>query len=1410
MKADNGSNHPYWPGFESYYSTFEQECPEDERRVLQVLSLPDLPLPTGTLERILTRLQWENSDGVPLSAHYKRLLPHWRRKWEEQEWITDDGQRLRCSRFLVDMLSRQLVSEGTIAEVADAVNQVINSGYWASGVDPEIRPLRLAFYQNDFTYLQRWLGLDQDNLWQGEIPPEKEEVITNFCYFPLQRQWLQQLPDWLLYHALVGPIRTDLLEVEGTALLWDFWAGQVEPNSSDHPSLRIMAATFRFYRGEHEQMQQLLDGTDVPDGRKLSGWSALSQGNIETALPLLEPYSSSTQSIQNGPGPLFLQMLHLHEGSFDALKQVSALADRFESELDDAGYSVMDRPFGPAVLIMREVARLLMGVVELKECTLLQRERIHSVWDQLIHVIARYWVGEPITDTQLEVLQGDARRAVDAGIGLYHQQYEILLQQMENTRQGIEDNQQTGWASLIRPKQKWEMVLDAISGMAQQHSTDQQDDEPIQRLAWRIEKQQYSLPLLHPREQRLGKSGRWSKGRAISLKKLYETRDQYTFLTDQDQRICNTISERSTYSSSSYQRKLVYELNRPRAIWELIGHPAVELENSEGVTADVVRQDPALEVVELEAGESLRIQLVPFPIQQPNGNFEEIGCHWEGGRRLVVSRFESPHLRVAQILGSNGVTIPMAARERLLDSITSIAPLLTVHSTIGGGSADVKQLTGESTPHLHLLPEAGGIRFSFWVAPMGPDGPRFYPGNGGTVVFGEINGEKLQAHRDLQQEQQRALQIIGGIEEVVPELFFEITQEHLLDERLIEDPELSLELLFHLRSLDDDEVVLEWPQGSKIPRISEVGLGQMRVGVQQSREWFALNGELEINQGQVIALKELWAMVEHSNGRFLKLEDGEILALSRELQRRLEVLHSYGAEEGKIHPSALSAVDEALEGMDFHVDQNWEERRNQIEEANYLSITLPTTLEADLRDYQLQGYQWMIRLAHWGAGACLADDMGLGKTLQALTTVLSRAADGPTLVLAPTSVCMNWIEEANRFTPTLNPILFGDLNGAERNRQIDQIASFDLLVCSYGLMQREAKQLQSVEWQTVVIDEAQAIKNAATKRSQAVMELKGAFKLITTGTPIENHLGELWNLFRFINPGLLGSLERFNERFARPIEVDGDDHARQRLKNLISPFILRRLKRDVLSELPPRTEITLHVEMHEEEAVFMEALRQRSIERINALQQGKAGSPQHLQVLAEITRLRQACCHPKLVDPETAIGSAKHRVFTEVVQELLDNGHRALVFSQFVTHLDLIRNILDQQGVRYQYLDGSTPASKRKQIVDAFQSGEGELFLISLKAGGAGLNLTAADYVIHMDPWWNPAVEDQASDRAHRMGQTRPVTIYRLVLKGTIEERIVDLHQHKRDLADQLLEGSDRTGKLSVDEMISLIQDGAE
>jgi SNF2 family DNA or RNA helicase len=566
---------------------------------------------------------------------------------------------------------------------------------------------------------------------------------------------------------------------------------------------------------------------------------------------------------------------------------------------------------------------------------------------------------------------------------------------------------------------------------------------------------------------------------------------------------------------------------------------------------------------------------------------------------------------------------------------------------------------------------------------------------------------------------------------------------------------------------------------------------------------------VQIDENKVMDLRELLGRLRED--RFIALGDNQFLALTDELHRRLMDLSAYtdaDEEALRFHPLASFALEEmALEAGEVDADTAWRKHLQHMQANAEYRPRLPTTLQAELRDYQVEGFEWLARLAHWGVGACLADDMGLGKTLQALALILSRATGGPTLVVAPTSVATNWMAEAERFAPTLNMKLFG---AGDRAAMLKDAGAFDVIVVSYGLLQLESSQFEGVRWHTIVLDEAQAIKNAHTRRSRAVMALRGDFRMAATGTPLENHLGELWNLFRFVNPGLLGTSDQFNLRFAGPIEKATDKRAelaaRTRLRRLTQPFILRRTKAQVLSELPPRTEIVLPVELSAEETALYESLRRDALERIATLEAPQA--QKQIQILAEMMKLRRACCNPQLVAPDSGIRSSKLEAFARLVDELLENRHKALVFSQFVDHLTLLRRHLDERGIRYQYLDGSTPMQERKRRVDAFQAGDGDLFLISLKAGGVGINLTAADYVIHMDPWWNPAVEDQASDRAHRMGQQRPVTIYRLVARHTIEEGIVDLHRHKRDLADSLLEGTDVAARMTPGDMLEMLQAG--
>jgi SNF2 family DNA or RNA helicase len=431
--------------------------------------------------------------------------------------------------------------------------------------------------------------------------------------------------------------------------------------------------------------------------------------------------------------------------------------------------------------------------------------------------------------------------------------------------------------------------------------------------------------------------------------------------------------------------------------------------------------------------------------------------------------------------------------------------------------------------------------------------------------------------------------------------------------------------------------------------------------------------------------------------------------------------------------------------------------------------------------------------------------MGLGKTVQTLAVLLARAALGPALVVAPTSVCTNWLREAAQFAPDLQ---VHGYHGAQRRELLGRLGPGRVLVTSYHLLVRDLELLQPKSFATLVLDEAQAVKNASAKRTRALRQLRAGFRVALSGTPIENHLEELWSLFSILSPGLLGSREEFRARFLTP-GATAAPPARA-LARLLQPFLLRRTKDQVATELPPRTEILQTVALSPAERELYEDTRLAIAAQIQRQHDARAttGGASHdlrFAALAGLTRLRRLACHPRLLDPTSPIGSSKLERFIELLEPVLEGDHRALVFSQFTSYLALVRELLDQRGIAHLYLDGSTPAAERQQRVDAFQGGAAPVFLISLRAGGTGLNLTAADYVFHLDPWWNPAVEDQATDRAHRIGQDRPVTVYRLVAQRTVEEQILELQRDKRDLASQLLDDSGLVGRLDTDELLALI-----
>jgi len=567
--------------------------------------------------------------------------------------------------------------------------------------------------------------------------------------------------------------------------------------------------------------------------------------------------------------------------------------------------------------------------------------------------------------------------------------------------------------------------------------------------------------------------------------------------------------------------------------------------------------------------------------------------------------------------------------------------------------------------------------------------------------------------------------------------------------------------------------------------------GATRAAVSSGLDWFELEGEVDYG-GTTAQLPQLLQALKRGE-TMVQLDDGSYGLLPEEWLRQFGLVAGMGEAAGerirfsRSQAGLLDALLAAQPAVDC--DPIFQNVRRQLERfQQVLPAEQPAGFRGQLRHYQLEGLGWMHFLRQFSFGGCLADDMGVGKTAQVLALLETRRElrsqgqlDAPSLAVVPKSLIFNWKQEVERFAPQLRVL---DFTGLDRHGS--EFSGYDLILTTYGTLRRDALRFKDTVFDYIVLDEAQAIKNANTESAKAVRLLRGNHRLALSGTPIENHLGELWSLFEFLNPGLLGASSTFQLTTGTSGSTTGED-ARKLLAHALRPFLLRRTKEQVATELPAKIEQTLYCELDSQQRALYNDLRQHYRDALlNKI--GKDGiAKSKIMVLEALLRLRQAACHPGLIDKKH-IGrpSAKLDVLLDRLREVLSEGHKALVFSQFTSLLAILTSHLDKSATVYEYLDGST--ADRQARVERFQSDpDCQLFLISLKAGGVGLNLTAADYVFILDPWWNPAVEAQAVDRAHRIGQTRQVFSYRLIAKDTVEEKVLELQATKRDLADAIL-----------------------
>lgn len=1349
--------------------------------------------------------------------------------------VARDDSGKRFTQDHLRALMRELAETGWIVEASNRL------GYWR--VAPEHYPavFEAVMVRSSAADLARW----SEALLRAEAPyagpqtaysrmPSAEAALSQLRLLAFQGATPQLLSTWRtrmpwnvefdevltgalcdelsapLFARLHPAVRIQVLE-QGLQALHVNWHAALAIDapteteallqsdvSQDNATLRVLYAEHLLLRGEPQRVAAVLTGLPDEDDAQAAPWplagaammaSVMAQeadwAPAETAFDVTLAKLRKVTGKRRGLLPLTAGTLYVQ--SLLAQGSPAHLQKALKFCLSEGGKRepVLDSPYGlMALAIQMRTGDARRDLGWFKPYSRGGHVSPLDWWRWLM----RAWLKEGTQPEPLPADQADAAQRLQDR--LTHAGLLGLRRQLDAAMQVLAGEAAPAGFFIAAPQEGWQLKLEALRALSQPEplATPAASKAPGEtRLVWVLELDDNGQVLdLQPFEQARGPRG-WNKPKDVTLTKLQRNAEA---LPPHDAPVARTIRQ------DSGSRKLRFELTA--AVAALVRHPCLAFSDAPETLVQLDEAGPELDVV--SEGERLRVRMFPglhaartdrwvasAAEQREQEALRALTVLRDGPQRARLVRLTPAQQRVAQLLGPQGLEIPKHGAAELQQVLQGLGTHFQIHTDDVPAASAAQEVAAEARLRAELKPVGTGLQLRLVVAPFGEahlsEGPRLIPASGRARVMAHLGGQTLGVQRHLALEREhleRVLDACPMLIEPPPDAPCEWT---------IDTPDDALTLVERLRHLNA-VAALDWPQGKPV-RVDTTGLDALTLRVHTKQEWLAVQGNVQVDEQLVVSLKQLIAFAGGSKSRFMPMGEGRYLALTQELRTRLDDLAAVAeAQKDELRIPALAAawVQDTLQGAVVETDAAFTQRVYHLARARDLSPALPATLQASLRPYQEEGYVWAMRLAEAGLGACLADDMGLGKTLQALAVLLARAAGGPALVVAPTSLVGNWQAEARRFAPSLNVHVYAE---GERDTVLAQAGAQEVVVVSYQLLQMAASEFAQKAWHTLVIDEAQAIKNAAAKRSQAVFDLQADFRLALSGTPIENRLAELWSIMRAVNPGLLGSQARFNERFAGLIERQKDRQAQRQLRRLIAPFILRRTKAQVLDDLPPRTELVLHVQAESHERAHYEALRLDALEAAQKALSGNAAGQAHLNVLAQLTRLRRAACDPRLVSPGLNWVGAKVQAFAELATELVANGHKALVFSQFVDFLGLLREPLDAAGIAYQYLDGSTPAAERTKRVNAFQAGEGELFLISLKAGGFGLNLTVADYVVIADPWWNPAAEDQATGRAHRIGQQRPVTVYRLVNEGTLEEGILTLHKDKRELADSVLEGDE-------------------
>lgn len=927
----------------------------------------------------------------------------------------------------------------------------------------------------------------------------------------------------------------------------------------------------------------------------------------------------------------------------------------------------------------------------------------------------------------------------------------------------------------IKRREQWELKIeeiinkvDTINGIAKPGA-----GAKATRVMYYVETYSQDNDSVEVRIQKRLKNGNWGKGTVMSSNK-WRTGD--FDMDDIDKQVHDRWSmglyDYSRYDSPDMQILLECCKGTDKLYTEY-SH------NYEYGPVEIIHEKPYIYTERIDGS-------IKFLSNIPEKCFEKM-YKWSADRHSVTywpldEKVRDLYFNVLK-LGS----VPEKAEPMLEKMMERLKDMVEVQSDIEG-AIQLEEREGNSTVIVRITRTYEFYEANIIVNPL-ENGDKYFPAGKGEENIVDIDGKtRYKVHRNIKAEKSNCKKVCDliGLDRMSQNVFLSLNNVLTLLDEADEMKEVYC---------------IEWPKGENL-KIVKPDSSAWNINAFGKGGWFEVEGELRIGEDKVFTIAQLLELVRGGETGYVRLSDGEFLRLSKKIRSQLSQLDAVSQNShGHVTVPELAmtfmkdAFDDIVQVDDY---QMVNERRKLMREAAKMDFALPEGLNATLRPYQEEGYRWLMSLSHWGAGACLADDMGLGKTVQSIAFLLAKAQNGPQMVVAPTSVIGNWRKELARFSPGLRVVMLNELAVDGRAEALAGLSSGTVVVLSYGLLVTEKEDIVKVKWESVVLDEAHTIKNKETKMSSVAMSLEAVNKILLTGTPVQNHLGELWNLFRFINPGLLGSYEHFQEKFVNT----SNDGSREALKRLVAPFLLRRTKNEVVRELPDKVEITIPVQFDEDEMAVYEVIRRQAKAEL------ENGGPLSVNVLAMMTKLRMAACSAMLAEKQWKGGCSKLDVLIEKLMPIVESGNSVLVFSQFTSFLSMAKARIEREGITsYLYLDGSTPMAKRQKMVEQFQSGEQKVFLISLKAGGLGLNLTGANYVIHLDPWWNPAIEQQATDRAYRIGQQQKVTVYHLITENTIEEKILRLHDTKREMADSILEGRSSVARLTPEELMELIQE---